>query len=344
MHHCLEQSEKAMDNNKTSERGNEGSPDLSALSIETLRTEIEARARPASAGPKSLFSIPDDPSFEGIDTPTLVKAIRDKQRLIYGIDDRKDYYDIDSVGAKLNAESVASVFDAKNVLDQGDGTSRLVIREFKRKYGLCDDEPFAGQPCGAFCSGFLVAPDVVASAGHCVDPNYLGHIDDIRFVFGFRMLDAMTPVLIISNSEIYTGKEIIHHRLTTSETDFALIRLDRAVTGHPVVRLRTSGTIATNAPLYVLGHPCGLPLKYAPGANVRRNDPKAFFSANLDTYGGNSGSPVFNMSHEVEGILVRGETDFVKRGSCRVSLVMPNSGAQGEDVTRIAEARPYIPH
>ena len=57
--------------------------------------------------------------------------------------------------------------------------------------------------------------------------------------------------------------------------------------------------------------------------------------ANLDTYGGNSGSPVFNaQNNKVEGILVRGETDFVSNGQCNVSLVCPSTGCRGEDVTR----------
>jgi Peptidase S46 len=87
--------------------------------------------------------------------------------------------------------------------------------------------------------------------------------------------------------------------------------------------------------LYVIGHPCGLPQKYAPRARVRDNTPDTFFVANLDTYGGNSGSPVFNSSsNAVEGILVRGENDFVSRGSCYVSMVCPTTGCRGEDVTR----------
>ena len=63
-----------------------------------------------------------------------------------------------------------------------------------------------------------------------------------------------------------------------------------------------------------------------------------FRSLHLDTYGGNSGSPVFNAAtHEVEGILVRGETDFTSNGTCNVSLVCPTSGCRGEDVTRATE-------
>jgi hypothetical protein len=325
------------------ESDNDKKAALPERSEEALRAELEARARPPSAGPKALFSIPDDPALAAVDTPTLVKALRDTQRLVYGVDDRKDYYEIDSAGARVNAESVVAFFDAADITDLGNGRSRLGVTPFKTAYRLCDDEMFAKQPCGAFCSGFLVAPDVVASAGHCVDPRYLAHVDRLRFVFGFRMTAKDTAVVEVPNTEIYSGKEIVHHRLTPSQTDWSLIRLDRAVPNHPVLKLRTAGTIAVNAPVYVIGHPCGLPLKYAPGANVRANDPQAYFVANLDTYGGNSGSPVFNAAHEVEGILVRGGTDFVYKGTCKVSVVVPTSGGRGEDVTRISEPRPFIP-
>ena len=40
---------------------------------------------------------------------------------------------------------------------------------------------------------------------------------------------------------------------------------------------------------------------------------------------------------EVEGILVRGETDFVYKNSCRVSNVCADDGCRGEDVTRITD-------
>ncbi len=94
----------------------------------------------------------------------------------------------------------------------------------------------------------------------------------------------------------------------------------------------------------MIGHPVGLPTKFAGEAVVRSNQQSAFFVANLDTYGGNSGSPVFNSdTHEVEGILVRGETDFVPQGGCNVSLVCPTSGCRGEDCTRTTEFSNLVP-
>jgi hypothetical protein len=60
--------------------------------------------------------------------------------------------------------------------------------------------------------------------------------------------------------------------------------------------------------------------------------------ANLDTYGGNSGSPVFNhRTGEVEGILVRGENDYVydPGQGCQVSNRCASDVCRGEDVTYI---------
>jgi len=66
--------------------------------------------------------------------------------------------------------------------------------------------------------------------------------------------------------------------------------------------------------------------------------------ANLDTFGGNSGSAVFNAeTGEVEGILVRGENDYVwsdENGSrCRVPQQCTNDACRGEDVTRITNIK-----
>jgi hypothetical protein len=321
-----------------------GDPRLTAATPEELRAEIEARARPAR-GPAGLVTVRGDPTLAHLPTATLVSGLNAKYRVIYGVDDRVDHYDISDPRVAANAEAVAALFDAAQVVPEGDGVSRLVVETFKAAYRLCDGETFQDQPCGAFCSGFLVGPALVATAGHCVNPDYLADVTRVRFVFGFRMQDAFTAQAAIPEQDVYRGQEIVQQVLTPDATDWALVRLDRPVVGRTPLRLRTSGRIATGAAVYVLGHPCGLPLKYAPGATVRDNQPAAFFKANLDTYGGNSGSPVFDAArHEVEGILVRGDRDFVPIGACRRSVVLPTTGPGGEDVTRVSEILPSLPH
>ncbi len=83
-------------------------------------------------------------------------------------------------------------------------------------------------------------------------------------------------------------------------------------------------------------------MKIAGGAKIRSVRDQ-YFIANLDTYGGNSGSAVFNSSTgEVEGILVRGEVDYIFDNGCRRSKKCTNDGCRGEDVTRIKQTFSYL--
>ena len=116
-----------------------------------------------------------------------------------------------------------------------------------------------------------------------------------------------------------------------------LLLLDLIVkwTDRTPLEFRQEGEVELDTPLVVIGHPSGLPTKIADGM-VRNNESEYYFVTNLDTFGGNSGSAVFNTdTGVVEGILVR-EQDYVwdSRG-CRVPKVCDENECRGEDVTRI---------
>ncbi len=103
-------------------------------------------------------------------------------------------------------------------------------------------------------------------------------------------------------------------------------------------------------PLLVIGHPMGIPRKYAGGATVRGNVASGYFLANLDVYGGSSGSAVLNADTlMVEGILYAGPPDFITLvgESCDRSSMYPDSGSQGyprlEFISRVTEFAPVIP-
>ena len=92
----------------------------------------------------------------------------------------------------------------------------------------------------------------------------------------------------------------------------------------------------------VIGHPSGLPTKISDGAIVRENANKVFFQSTLDTFGGNSGSAVFDAKTGlVEGILVRGERDYVQDPvmNCSRPKVCKVTECRGEDVTRITNIK-----
>ncbi len=307
---------------------------LKELSVDDLSQEL--RAREAKVGQTTL-AVPLAPSdsLSEFDDESIANVLKENQKVIYGTDDRVDVFQL-AAGPNLDdVDSVVALFHTDDVTDNGNGTSTLRTENFGTARNLCAGERFRDQPIGAFCSGFLVAADIVATAGHCVNA---GNVTNVRFVFGFRMRNATTAETVINNGEIYRGTAVIARQEIGNGADWALVRIDRPVTNHRIVRIRRTGRIGDTQAVHVIGHPSGLPAKFAGGAAVRNNESNAFFVANLDTYGGNSGSPVFNSdTHEVEGILVRGEADFVQQGDCRVSLVCPTTGCRGEDCTRTTE-------
>lgn len=309
---------------------------LEDFSVDDLLLELKAREA-LSNGNRAIHKAMATSALEKFESADITRVLQDKQRVIYGTDDRRDMYQVTDPTILNDADSVVVLIDKDQIIDNGNGTSTITGTKFAIRNNLCSQEKFRNQLCAGFCSGFLVAADVIATAGHCVNTGSLP-LAETRFVFGFRMTSATNARTVIPNTEIYRGIQVIDKRHTQNGPDWALVRLDRPVTNHPIVRIRRAGKIANNQAVHVIGHPVGLPTKYAPNAQVRENNASAFFVANLDTYGGNSGSPVFNSNdHTVEGILVRGATDFVSVGNCNVSNVCPTSGCSGESVNRTTE-------
>jgi V8-like Glu-specific endopeptidase len=304
---------------------------------------------------KELYDISLTPNqaLSHISTWELVETLKlniRKENIARGIwyeDDRRDFYKIEGEQIKKNADCVAAICLKDNLIDEKGGFSTLKHKNYGTVFNLCSDEPFRNQPIavGRLCSGFLVKEDVIATAGHCTDER---DITRLRFVFGFKMSKSSTTLKQLTqvpNENIYKGVEMFHRIYDPkgSGADWALIRLDRKVVGHPVVKLYEK-SIYHNQPVYILGHPCGLPLKYASGAQVRDID-KSFFSADLNVYCGNSGSPVFEKdTHEVIGIVVRGDTqDFRWTGRGWLSIIYPNPdiNSQEPQCTRVSEFIAY---
>jgi len=266
-------------------------------------------------------------------------------KVIYGTDDRID------VGAETNptrialAKSVCALVDASDLTAQGNGNFQLSLYSYRYNGDPgCVNEPFRNQPVAAFCTGFMVGPDLIATAGHCLSSS---NLSASRFVFGFTATASGTPTSTFSANQVYTPIAVVGRRLENG-FDYCILRVDRAITAPGAVSLpiRRSGTIPLGTQVGVIGHPAGLPMKIAFGANtvVRSNSEPAYFVANLDTYGGNSGSPVFNQATGVvEGILVRGELDYLDTGSCFVSNTVSNTGGRGEDVAKSTTFSQHIP-
>lgn len=281
---------------------------------------------------------------------------------IYGADNRQDYFQAPADMQQL-ADSVVSLWESRQVVEAY-GKAFLSTVNFGKALNLCVSEPFREQPTGAFCSGTLVGDNIILTAGHCITDE--ARCADTKFVFGFAVKEkgkaAQTDV---KPEEVYGCKRIIKRELdkppspgvlgtigalignllNSTGPDYALIELDRKVANHKPLAVDRDRSLSKGDGLFVIGHPVGLPLKVAGDAKVRDASPKSFFMTDLDTFGGNSGSAVFNSKTSlIEGILVRGGTDFVKsQAGCTISYQVGQEDGKGEAVTRISALSAFIP-
>jgi hypothetical protein len=265
----------------------------------------------------------------------------DQSELVYGTDHRREYYQVTDARYRAVADATAAMVSRSSLTAVTGGYRLNTSTMYGSAYGLCTSEPYRTQPSSADCTVFQVGTDLIATAGHCVDASTCA---STAFAFGFRMDDATTVRSTFPTNDVYFCSQVLVSVETTSD-DYAVVRVDRPIVGRNPLPIRRSGTIALGAAVAVAGHPAGIPLKIADGATVRSNSRTKYFSANLDTYGGNSGSPVFNTTDfTVEGILVRGNTDFVRSGSCYVSNVCSDAGCPGwEDVSRSTRIVAWVP-
>ncbi|MBP9002323.1 MAG: trypsin-like peptidase domain-containing protein [Candidatus Hydrogenedentes bacterium] len=267
------------------------------------------------------------------------------EKVVYGSDDRIDVYQETDPVRRSWAAAVCALVDSTRITRNADGTYTLNVVAFS-KFGLpaCPDEPFGSQPTCPYCTGFLVGTDLVATAGHCLSAS---RMSTVYVVFGYEMLDPVTPRLTLQPEQVYRPVAILS-TVGTGDQDHTLFRVDRPVTApgaHPLP-IRRSGAVQVGDPVGVIGYPSGLPLKLAFGSStyVRDTSNTYYFVANTDTYGGNSGSPIINpVLGIVEGILVRGETDYVNAGTCFRSNTCAPDACRGEDCTRITLIQNLIP-
>ena len=271
-----------------------------------------------------------------------VMAIEQRMKIVYGEDNRVEIFETSKEIQKL-ASSTAGMVNNSKLLSLGK-LMMLPPSTLKDDMGVCANERFADQSSAAMCSGFLVGPDLLVTAGHCI--NSAEDCSDVSWVFDYAVKkETGRANVVVSKEKVYKCKKVLESKLdVVTMQDYSLIQLERVVGDRAPLKYRTADKVETNADIFVIGHPSGLPSKYAGGASVLENNTKHFFQANLDTFGGNSGSAVFNeRTNEVEGILVRGARDYNYNyfNNCNMVNTVPNEIANfdilGESVSRITD-------
>ncbi|HZV68668.1 MAG TPA: serine protease [Saprospiraceae bacterium] len=308
------------------------------------RTSKGDKVLKTSSVTNSMFNM-EDPRFSKLDevsTAEIIIELRKKEKAIYGPDRRYEIIEIQQYEIIENSKAVVAIIENNRLTDNGNNTTTLHGKSFKDEENLCDCEKYLNQPVVSHGTGFLVDPSIIVTAAHCIDEN---NISKYKFVFGFDTLKDGSTRTIIENKNIVSASRILGRRIEDSTgIDWAVIQLESPILEIEPLICDFNDTITTADRVYCIGHPSGLPKKVSTDGIIKDVE-SYFFTANIDTYAGNSGSPVFhNQSHQVVGILVRGEEDdFIKVGDCYQSQRCLYNNCAGEDVMKTPDFKHLIP-
>lgn len=256
-------------------------------------------------------------------------------KIMAGQDDRREVEQAPGEIQDLH-RSVALIVKTPDFDDSGTRLSLSTRSLYKRmlhatpSHDLCTNVSFRSQATVGYGTAFLVAPRWVATAKHNLYPLMSGGYktfehERVRFVFDHRLRSGRLRRYPRTEDVRGAAPQIVDNRVSSSGEDWALLELDEPVTDRPFLELSSAPAPPPGTPLFTLGHPLGLPGKYTPNGRVLAGGDAWSFLTELDTFRGNSGSPVFREgTTEVVGLLRKGRRDFerVPEKRCSVEVTL----------------------
>jgi V8-like Glu-specific endopeptidase len=264
--------------------------------------------------------------------------------VIYGTDNRTDVYAHANATLRARAElATVALMSPSSINLSNPSNVTFNSSTLQQSQNLCSNQRFLSDPTPAFCSGTLIDDDLVLTAGHCI--TSASACTNTRFVFKFYRPSA-TTLSTITTADVFSCTQIVARQQSTvngRNLDYAIVRIDRPATPRftPAPVRTATGALSVGQNVAVIGSGSGIPFKIDSGGSVRdvRAATLDYFIASTDTFGGNSGSGVYETTgHTVAGILVRGETDYVSSGSCNIVNTCTETGCRGEDITYVRPA------
>jgi len=296
----------------------------------------------------------------GCGSPTEGGAVPDPGSLsesqapvVYGTDNRTDVYAHGNATLRARAQQSTVALMQPAWLNTTNPNNVTFYRPtLGAAKNLCSTERFRDDPAAAYCSGTLIDDDLVLTAGHCFDESKNLTCANTRFVFNFYRTSA-TTLQTVTTQDIFSCQSVVasfdsgkQGLVNGKYQDYAIVRLDRAATPRfTPAPIRPWSSALQNRPVAVIGSGSGIPFKIDSGGAVMYGQPSYLdvFYANTDTFGGNSGSAVYeNTGYTVAGLLSAGAPDYVLNGSCYVVNVCPETGCASANPEMFTYVRPAI--
>jgi hypothetical protein len=274
-------------------------PDDARLELD--RRDILTRRLPARFG-GSRVSVRPDPTLTRRSTAELVELYN----TALGFTEPWELVpvgDAPEPGLADRSGSICAVVYAED-LETVDGVPRLRVHTTELLNVAGEEGPtVVGE---IVCTGFLVSPSVVATAGHVIPVSCTA--TDFRFVFGLEQLqDDGDGWCNLAPHQVYTGACL--RGLAMGAHDWALVALDETVRGADGLvaePLPLAATAETDWKVFVVGHPFGLPLRSAGPGVIEDVSLGIALRTSLCSYPVGSGSPILHLradgAFEVVGV------------------------------------------
>jgi hypothetical protein len=252
--------------------------------------------------------------------------------VVYGTDDRAEYYDVaDPALQKLVASTAIAIMRPEAIEPTTHGVE-IRASSLATIEKLCPGQRFLEQPAAAMCSGIVVTPELVLTAGHCA--RRIG-CENMALVMNY-FYTAPGVLSPIETADVYACKAVRSYALSSIDdeerVDYAWIELDHPVRSRPAERIefRTrSEPASAGEEVVIAGFGGGVPLKVGSG---RVDDPRAatmdYFVSDADAFDGDSGAAIFDRSGRLLGVQDRGGSDYQPAGDgCNVVSVVADAGS-----------------
>ena len=159
---------------------------------------------------------------------------------------------------------------------------------------------------------------MLSTAAHCLGKS----LNSYYIIFEFELFSQNGAKVEFEESDVYTVQSVVASGSPTgSSGDYGVFLLDRPVTGRSAFSKATN-SVSIGESVLMIGYPVGLPKKFDEGGIIT-SATSSLIRGTVDSYGGNSGSPVFDGDNNLVGMLVGGAPDFISQGHCEVSNICP---------------------
>ncbi len=280
-----------------------------------------------------------------VSTNSSLEQNKDSAGVVYVSDSRKEITQISDAKVLTNSKSNVALIGNEYIHQNGNSVT-LSGTPLTAQFNLCPGQKYAEQQSIANCTGILISPKYVLTAGHCLNEDTC---NNYKMVFDFKNdsqhFSPESENYNIPAANLFSCKKIAARVSEPGWTkqDYTIIELDRPVTGRASVKFATR-SLKEAAGIYTLGYPLGVALKYAHG-RIREDMNSNTYKAAIDTFAGNSGSPVYDeQTHTLIGLLSGGEGDMAynPQYGCNMVKVCTSGSCLGERVFKTSSIAPVI--